>query len=113
MNTVNLIQREPWTAPERRDRSRFKLVYPVRLFQAGQWVGESHTEDINCEGFSCILPDQFIPGDMVACEIDLTPARGTGGALKLRGYASVIRVTSQEHGVGVEVVWRMLSYRIV
>ena len=110
---MNLIQPEPFAAPERRDRSRFKLVYPVRLYQSGRWVGESRTEDINCEGFSCILPDEFTPGDMLACEIDLTPARGTGGSLKLHGHASVIRVTGQEHGAGVEVVWRMLSYRIV
>jgi len=113
MNAMNPIQRGLWSAPERRDRSRFKLVYPVRLFQAGRWVGESRTEDINCEGFSCILPDQFIPGDMLACEIDLTLANGIAGSLKLRGHATVIRVTGQEHGVGVEVVWRMLSYRIV
>jgi hypothetical protein len=82
----------------------------VRLLRAGQWIGEFRTTEINCEGFSCILPNDLlvsalISGDTLECEIDLA------GALRLLGLAKV------EHTAGVgqgrsELRCCLVEYRI-
>jgi hypothetical protein len=102
---------------DRRQRTRFRLACPIRLLRAGRRIGESRTRDINCESFSCILPDRHDIvrcGEVLECEIDLvTPAHRAPHAppLLLRCQAMVLRVTALEHDVA-EVVCRLLGYEV-
>jgi hypothetical protein len=102
---------------ERRERPRFRLACPIRVLRAGRRIGESRTQNINCESFSCVLPDQqdsVTCGEVLECEIDLiTPAGRTPHAppLQLRCQAMVLRVTTLEQD-GAEVVCRLLGYEI-
>ncbi len=109
---------------DRRERTRFRLACPIRLLRDGRRIGESRTQDINCESFSCVLPDQHdivSCGDVLECEIDLgTPAGRSSyisaAALKappllLRCQAMVLRVTTLEYQ-GSEVVCRLLGYEV-
>lgn len=104
---------------ERRERTRFKLAYPIRLLRAGRWLGESRTRDINCESFSCVLPESGVPadrlvcGDLLECEIDLVSdaARSVAPSIQLGCQAMVLRVTRLEDD-SAEVVCRLLGYKL-
>ena len=103
--------------PDRRERTRFRLACPIRLLRAGRRIGESRTRDINCESFSCVLPDQqdiVTCCEILECQIDLiTPADRSPHAppLQLRCQAMVLRVTTLEPD-GAEVVCRLLGYEV-
>ena len=82
---------------ERSERMRFPLVCPIRLRCAGQWIGEFRTTAINCEGFSCIVPNDLLTeavgsGDTLEYEIDLA------GALRLLGRATVLHTAGVGQG---------------
>jgi hypothetical protein len=104
--------------PERRERPRFRLACPIRLLRDGAWIGESRTRDINCESFSCVLPDPHaavVCGDVLECEIDLASPTSQDPhrpSIQLRCHAMVLRVAGAEAGFGVEVVCRLLGYNI-
>jgi hypothetical protein len=103
---------------ERRERERFKLACPIRLYQAGRQLGESQTHDINCESFSCALPGispSLVSGDVLDCEIDLTlrDRAPYAPSIQLRGQAMVLRLTPLENDDGVQLVCRLLCYSMI
>ncbi len=104
--------------PERREHARFRLKCPVRLLRSGRPIGDSHTRDISCESFSCILPDRediVTCGEVLECEIELITPAGQVTLSRpplLRCEAMVMRVSAVEHD-SLEVVCRLLNYNIL
>lgn len=82
-------------------------------------MGEFRTQDINCESFSCIVPDQGSPegvrcGEFLQWEIDLVTPDGRASRSpfpQLRGEALILRVTALQDGRS-EVVCRLLGYEL-
>jgi len=119
-STLDLTNVEAPSFTERRERVRFKLAYPIRLLRDGCWLGESRTRDINCESFSCILPetgstaDRVETGDRLECEIDMVndALRAVAPSIQLGCHAVVLRATRLEDGGGTEVVCQLLGYRL-
>src|SRR5271169_4052191 len=87
----------PW--PERRSHTRLPLRLPVRFNKVnGSPAINSYTENISSEGFYCISPRPFAPGD--CCEVDVSlPSCGTDrcGAV-IRCQVRVVRADAS--GVG-------------
>lgn len=82
---------------ERRKRMRVRLKLPVR-FHPGKDLApiESTTCDISSEGFFCLTPRAFAPGESVACSISW-PAHAPDGFDKPFIIQCEVRVVRCEH----------------
>jgi hypothetical protein len=83
-------------ASDRRGRPRFKLAYPVRLWQSGQATRvETKTEDLSCEGFFCVSERAFAAHETLECELVISgdnPGQPVERDMVLRCRAEVVRV---------------------
>jgi hypothetical protein len=101
---------------DRRRRPRLRLAYPLRIHLPGEsiWV-ETTTEDLSCEGFSCISDRSFSLHQVLECEL-LIPSeelgRPMGRNLVLRCQAQVVRVVTNGHEAPVSLACRLDDYTI-
>lgn len=99
-------------AEERRRRARVRLACPVRLLREDRAdAADSWTEDISCQGFSCVTPVPFSVGEVLDCELSLEHGGWIGipGALVLQGKAEVMRVRKLA-GAVFSLGCRLLTY---
>lgn len=98
---------------ERRARARFRLTCPVRLSPVGlERFSEHWTEDVSCEGFSCVSRLNFAVGEILDCELTVTPGHWTSGLedLVLRCQVEVMRTSRRGSDSGYAVACRVRNY---
>lgn len=78
---------------ERRNRQRMALHWVVRLKgPLSNGPVRAETQNLTSEGFYCLSPEPFKPGDLLECMIDLPSSKASTGSRKLRGRVKVLRV---------------------
>jgi hypothetical protein len=94
-------------ATDRRRRPRLRLAYPLRIHLPGESICvETKTEDLSCEGFSCISERSFSLDQVLECELVIP------GNLVLRGRAQVVRVVTNGQGATFGLACRFEDYAI-
>ena len=85
---------------DRRKRPRVALHWLVHLKATScQTQIQVETQNLSSEGFYCLSPQQFTPGEMIECLIGLPAPDGSPGSRVLFCRATVLRVES--HGASV------------
>jgi hypothetical protein len=98
---------------ERRKYKRLPLRLPVQFRREGS-AGSCVTENISNNGFYCISPTPFAPGDNVEVEL-LLPAHNSGrgeNRVRLKCQAQVIRINSTWLGPGFGIGCRIHAYSL-
>ena len=105
------------TNQERRKRERLHLRLPVLFFRAeSDGPLQSETRDISNNGFYCITPHPFAPGEKLICLIGV-PTRSTSKEeakkrLYLEAEVDVVRIVVN-NGSGFGVGCRISDYRVL
>jgi len=92
---------------ERRKSERLPLRLPVRFMRVQ--ANSCFTENISSEGFYCISPDPFMPGDRLDVELSL-PAHNPGRCekrVRLNCQVQVVRIDSTWLGPGFGIGCRI------
>src|SRR5579863_4628734 len=87
-------------APDRRRRPRFRLSYPIRLWQLGEATRlETKTIDLSCEGFFCSSERIVSLHQTLECELVISGDTSQHPELDiiLRCRAEVVRVAPRGH----------------
>ena len=87
---------------ERRKYERLPLRLPVRFINERGSETCCFTENISSEGFYCVSPDPFVPGDLLEVQL-LLPAHNPGRdekRVRLKCQAQVVRIDSTWLGPG-------------
>ena len=93
--------REPGTAergfpPERRKRARTRLHWPITLFRDdSSSVLETVTQNLSSNGFYCVSPVSFMPGERLHCALKL-PAHDPAGRSRTLSLECRVRVVRAE-----------------
>jgi PilZ domain len=90
---------------DRRKYERLPLRLPVRFIHERGSVTSCFTENISSDGFYCVSPDPFVPGDLLAVEL-LLPAHNLDRGekrVRLVCQALVVRIDSTWLGPGFGV----------
>jgi hypothetical protein len=104
------------TQNERRKRLRLRLRVPVLLTAESEFPLRTETADISNNGFYCNTMQPFVPGDILACLIEL-PANSSGAfdsndRFYLEAKVEVVRiVVNSNSGFGVGCAIR--EYRVI
>jgi hypothetical protein len=99
---------------ERRKYERLPLRLPIRLSQGTAQISSGVTENISSEGFYCVSPDAFVPGDMLQVVL-LLPAHNPGrGEMRacLTCQAQVVRIDPTWLGPGFGIGCRIETYSL-
>jgi hypothetical protein len=99
---------------ERRKYERLPLRLPVRFINERASSASCFTENISTEGFYCVSPDAFVPGDLLEVEL-LLPAHNPGRRekrVRLKCQAQVVRIDSTWLGAGFGLGCRIETYRL-
>lgn len=102
------------SAAERRGHTRVHVSCPVKLSRPGEAAYRFWTDNVSCEGFSCVSGAFFTPGEILNCELTISPA-GLGGdfpSVKLSCQAQVMRVQLLPDGSGFLIGFRIGDYTI-
>ena len=94
---------------ERRKYERLPLRLPVRFINERGSATSCFTENISSEGFYCVSPDAFVPGDRLEAEL-LLPAHNFGRGekrIRLICEAQVVRIDSTWFGPGFGIGCRI------
>jgi hypothetical protein len=92
---------------ERRKSERLPLRLPVRFMRVSS--NSFFTENISSDGFYCISPDPFMPGDRLEVEL-LLPAHNPGRCekrVRLNCQVQVVRIDSTWLGPGFGIGCRI------
>lgn len=116
MTTVlpEAVFQRSWAAYERRGRVRFPLTCPVRLSRSGlERFSEHWTEEVSCEGFSCLSEVPFSAGEVLDCELTVGSGERTDswGDLVLRCKVEVLRSFRRAGEGGFTLACRLLDYK--
>ena len=98
---------------ERRKYERLPLRLPVRFINE-RAPATSFTENISSEGFYCVSPGLFTPGDRLEVELFL-PAHNPGHGektVRLKCQAQVVRIDSTWLGHGFGIGCRIDAYTV-
>lgn len=95
---------------EHRIHSRVRLNCPV-ILRGRAGLAEAWTQDVSCDGFSCVSPVPYRVGDILDWELAIggEARRSAGDALYLHGQARVVR-TAIEAELGCSLALRILNY---
>jgi hypothetical protein len=103
----------------RRRRSRFDLVYPVRLYRNGDEIGvAATTQDISCEGFYCVSHEAPTASGGLRCDLIIQsqsgprPSRLAHRRLMLTCQVEVVRIVSHGPEQGYGLACRIENYTI-
>jgi len=94
---------------ERRKYERLPLRLPARFINDRGSATCCFTENISSEGFYCVSPDPFVPGDLLEVEL-LLPAHNPGRRekrVRLICQAQVVRIDSTWFGPGFGIGCRL------
>jgi PilZ domain len=94
---------------EHRKYERLPLRLPVRFINERGSATSCFTENISSEGFYCVSPDPFVPGDLLEVELFL-PAHNPGRGekrVRLTCQAQVVRIDSTWLGPGFGIGCRI------
>jgi PilZ domain len=87
---------------ERRRRTRAALRWTVYLKRPAQEEEvRAETRDLSSQGFFCLSPRTFEPGEILRCTIVLPPSGEEGESRTLSGRATVLRVEPGQHLFGI------------
>jgi len=99
---------------ERRKYERLPLRLPVRFINERGAITSCFTENISSEGFYCVSPDPFVPGDLLEVEL-LLPAHNSDRGekrVRLACKAQVVRIDSTWLGPGFGIGCRIEAYTL-
>lgn len=97
---------------ERRKRQRMALHWAVRLkrpLSNDEVCAE--TQNLTTEGFYCLSPEPFKPGEVLECAIDLPSSVALMPGRKLQGRVTVLRVR-HVNGKGFGIACRLHDYSL-
>ena len=99
---------------ERRKYKRLPLRLPVRFIGDRVSATSCITENISGQGFYCVSPDPFIPGDRLEVEL-LLPAHNAGHCekrVRLKCQAQVVRIDPTWLGRGFGIGCRIETFAL-
>jgi hypothetical protein len=82
------------TAPaERRKRMRLALHWEARIRKPGSDAEvRAETRDVSSEGFYCVSPEPFSPGQRVDCAIAIPAPSASGRQHNMHCHCTVVRL---------------------
>jgi len=98
---------------ERRTRARLPLRLPVRLNSLDGAVSvESYTENISSDGFYCICPQRFAPGESFKVDVSMPGFQADHSGIVIRCQVRVMRTDKPALGSGFGIGCRIENYFI-
>jgi hypothetical protein len=91
---------------------RLRLTCALRLYRGPDFPLHLTTEEVSCEGFTCISPLRFSEGETLECEWTIGSDVKTAlmGALVLRCSVEVTRSSYRAIDGGYALACRLLDY---
>jgi hypothetical protein len=99
---------------ERRKYERLPLRLPVRFLNERASANTCFTANISSEGFYCVSPVQYVPGDRLEVEL-LLPAHNAGRdekRVRLKCQAQVVHIDPLWPGPGFGIGCRIETYTL-
>jgi hypothetical protein len=98
---------------ERRKRQRMALHWAVRLKRPlSNGEVRAQTKNLTTDGFYCLSPEPFEPGEVLECTIDLPSSNELMPGRKLQGPVTVLRA-GRVHGKAFGIACRLHDYSLV